>query len=69
MDMEMDGLMQKRCNSSANALELHLFCFKSYISNSVLQIYITTHYITGREEVTHGDNPWLFSLLYKGPFY
>ena len=35
----LDGLMQKRCNSIADALELHLFCIKpsilSYESISV----------------------------------
>ena len=27
-DTHINGLMQKRCTSSANALELHLFCIK-----------------------------------------
>ena len=26
---DIDSLMQKRCNSIAKALELHLFCIKS----------------------------------------
>ena len=30
---KIDGLMQKRCNSSASALELHLFCMKQLKCN------------------------------------
>ena len=31
--LHIDGLMQKRCNSIADALELHLFCIKPSICN------------------------------------
>ena len=40
LELHMDGFMQKRCNSIANAMELHLFCISpsiyTYLSSAIL---------------------------------
>ena len=36
---DIDGLMQKRCNSIANALELRLSCINPSIFSSILKLY------------------------------
>ena len=48
---EIDGLMQERCNSSANALELHLSCTK--LSEWPLyDEYIYKHYSKTNDDVS-----------------
>ena len=68
------GLVQKRCNSIANALELHLPCTNLLICNNLiltnvqeilpLWIKIVPPFFSGK--LTNGEiDYWLYSLLAK----
>ena len=51
----LDGLMQKRRNSIANALELHLFCIKPSVFYDMLPESLLSQKVSFNGLILHGD--------------